>query len=412
MPDKSSTPRIVISTSVTSTMAAFGKGTMAFFRQHGFDVDYLSYDNGRLVAIDDEGFVFFSVNYIRALNPLADIKAFFQILKIFRERRPDVISLATLKPCFLGGLAGRITGVPVIIRHKWGSMLDCNYKGFKRFLLFKADKIANKLADRVAANSHELLESEINIGSIDPDKATTYGHGSAFGIDTDLFKLNDVNKEKAKDLRQYWGITDDNFVFGTVMRINTEKGICELINSFTKVNKKFPNTKLLIIGRYDIRNLPPDEIVRTIEEHPSIKFIGFQEDITVAYAAMDVFVLPTYREGFCNANLEASSMEKCVISTDVIGVNGSSVINNETGLIVPARDAEALKEAMERVVFNRELCERLGQNGRQRVERNFTNKYVWHCQLKDICSLLLEKDIQPPVLPDQIEGSSCPLCEK
>ena len=87
-------------------MGAFGKGTMAFFRQHGFDVDYLSYDNGRLVAIDDEGFVFFSVNYIRALNPLADIKAFFQILKIFRERCPDVmlVSLKKLDEHIIDGL--------------------------------------------------------------------------------------------------------------------------------------------------------------------------------------------------------------------------------------------------------------------------------------------------------------------
>jgi len=393
-------------------MGAFGKGTMAFFRQHGFDVDYLAYDNGGLEAIEGEGFSFFNVNYIRALNPLADVKAFFQILKIFRERHPDVISLATTKPCFLGGLAGRITGVPVIIRHKWGSLLDCNYKGFKRFLLFKADRIANKQADRVAVNSHELLESEINVGSIDPDKATTYGHGSAFGIDTDLFSLNNVNKGKARGLRRHWGISDNDFVFGTVMRVNIEKGICELVRAFVEVNKKFPNTKLIVAGKYNIRNLPPDDIVKAIEGHPSIKYIGFQEDITVAYAAMDIFVLPTYREGFCNSNLEASSMGKCVISTDIIGVNGSSVIDNETGLIVPARDTDALREVMERVVSDRELIERFGQNGRQRVERNFTNKYIWHCQLKDICGLLLEKAIQPPVLPDQIEDSSCPLCEK
>ena len=401
---------MVISTSQTTTMSAFGKGVMAFYKKHGFDVYFLAYDNGRLETIADEGFEFFNISYVRALDLISDIKAFFQVMRIFRKLRPDVIQLATTKPCFLCGIAGKLTGVPLIIRHKWGSLLECNYRGLKRFLLFNADRVANRLADRIVSVSHELLESEVDAGTIDAKKGIVYGNGSAFGLNIDFFKLTGEKKKKAIELRQQWGVGENEFVFGTAMRINIEKGICELVEAFVRLYEKKPYLRLKIAGQYDIRNSPPEEIIRTIEEHPGITFVGFQEDISVFYAAIDAYVMPSYREGFCNSNLEASGMEKAIVSTDIIGVNGSSVIDGVTGLIVPPRNAEALADAMDRIASDRELARNLGRQGRERIVRGFSNKLVWHNQLKDICLLLKKKRIDPPVEPDQIIKEACPLC--
>lgn len=409
--EKPSKVRMVIAVSQVTTMALLGKGQMAFFRQHGFDVDVLAAKDESVDSVIQEGAEFFDTNFIRDLSPFADIKTMWHLFKLFRRRKPDVIQLMTLKPSMLGALAGRITGVPLIIRHKWGSMLDCNYRGLKRFLLFRADRTSNILAHRVVSVSHQLLESEVKIGAIDPRKAIVYGSGSSNGLDLNRFKKTPEWIQGAKEVRDKLGIWQDATVLGTVMRVNIEKGICELVNAFCKLAERMPKLHLIIIGGYDIRNLPPEDVVRTIESHPRIHFTGFVGNIEDYYAAMDIFVMPSYREGFCNSNIEASGMELPVISTNVIGCSGSSVLDGVTGLVVPPRDSKALADAIEKLLTDKQLAKKLGYQGRERVEREFDQKLVWHNQLRDICLMLQQKGIEPPVEPEQIADRSCPLCK-
>jgi glycosyltransferase involved in cell wall biosynthesis len=315
----------------------------------------------------------------------------------------------TLKPCILGALAGRMAKVPLIVRHKWGNMRDCNYKGLKRFLLFSADKLSNKLAHRVVVICHKLKESEVKAGALDRRKAVVYGSGSSNGLDLERFRKTDERVKKAKQIREKLGIEQDAMVLGTSMRINIEKGICELIGAFCGLAKKIPQLHLLILGEYDIRNLPPEDIVHTIEQHPRIHFAGFVKNIEDYYAAMNIFVMPSYREGFCESNIEASGMELPVVTTDIIGCSESAK-DGISGLLVPPRDSQALADAIEKLLTDKELARKLGRQGRERVEREFDQKFVWHNQLRDICNLMKAKGVSPPVEPEQIAEKSCPLC--
>ena len=144
--------------------------------------------------------------------------------------------------------------------------------------------------------------------------------------------------------------------------------------------------------------------------HRGINVVGFVFNVEDYYAAMNVFVLPTYREGFCNVNIEASAMELPVVSTKVVGVDGSSVLDGVTGLLVPPRDSLALVEAIEKILDHPELAKEFAHNGRRRVEKEFPNELIWHYQLRDLCLLLKEKGIVPPVDPERIIGQTCPLC--
>jgi glycosyltransferase involved in cell wall biosynthesis len=230
-------------------------------------------------------------------------------------------------------------------------------------------------------------------------------------LDLERFKRTPELIEKGKKVKEKLGILPGAPVLGTVMRINIEKGICELVEAFCELAEMMPKLHLIIIGGYDIRNLPPEDVVRTIEGHPRIHFTGFVGNIEDYYAAMDVFVLPTYREGFCNSNLEASGMELPVISTNVIGCSGSSVLDGVTGLVVPPRNSKALADAIEKLLTDKELAKKLARQGRERVETQFDQKFVWHSQLRDICELLKQKQIKPPVEPELIGEKTCPLCD-
>jgi glycosyltransferase involved in cell wall biosynthesis len=402
-------PRMVIAVSQASTMATLGKGQAEFFIRHGFDIHMLAKADGTERSVIDEGAAFHNMDFKRSLSPFTDIKTIFKVAKLFRQTKPDVIQLMTTKPCFVGGVAGRLTGVPLIVRHKWGYLRECNYRGIKRFLLMSTDKICNKLAHRIVAISHKLLEAEIKDGNIDPAKAVVFGSGSSNGLDLQRFRKNTILMNEGKKIREELGIAHDASVLGTVMRINIEKGIVELVKAFEILSEKIPGLHLIVVGDYDIRNLPGKDVIDEIDSHPRIHHVGFQKDIENYYAAMDIFVMPSYREGFCKSNIEASGMELPVVATDIVGCS-ESVKDGISGILVPPRAVKPLADAVEKLLTDKELAAKLGKQGRTRVENEFDQKFVWHNQLRDICRLLKIRGITPPVEPDLISDGECPLC--
>ncbi|KKR03016.1 MAG: Glycosyl transferase group 1 [Candidatus Uhrbacteria bacterium GW2011_GWF2_39_13] len=408
MPTK---PKMIIAVSQVSTMATLAKDQAKFFVEHGFDVCILGKADGTEQSVIDEGAKFFNMDFRRSLSLFADFKTLVKLIKFFKREKPDAIQLMTLKPSFLGTMAGRLTGVPVIIRHKWGYLRECNYKGIKRFLLFSADKFSNMLAHRVVAICHKLLEAEVKVGAINPKKAIVFGSGSDNGVDLNRFKKTPELVEKGKQIREKLQIWPTAPVLGTVMRINIEKGITELILAFRQLSEKYPNLRLIIVGEFDIRNLPDRDIIDEIKNNHQIHHVGFQKNIEDYFAAMDIFVMPSYREGFCKSNIEASSMELPVVSTDIIGCS-ESVKDGVSGILVPSRTVQPLADAIEKLLVDKELAKKLGAQGRQRAENEFDQKFVWHNQLRDICQLLKDKGIQPPVEPETIIGSKCLRCSR
>jgi len=404
-------PKMVIAVSEASTMATLAKDQTAFFVKHGFEVHILAKADGTEQFIIDEGAAFHNIGFKRALSPFADIKAICQVTKLFKKIKPDIIQLMTTKPSFVGGIAGRLTGVPLIIRHKWGYLRECNYSGVKKFLLFTTDKACNKLAHRVVAICHKLLEAEVRAGAINPKKAIVFGSGSDNGVDLNRFKRTPELIERGKVIREKLQILPTAPVLGTVMRINIEKGITELILAFRLLSERYPNSRLIIVGEFDIRNLPNEDIISEIKNNTRIHHVGFQKNIEDYFAAMDIFVMPSYREGFCKSNIEASSMELPVVSTNIIGCS-ESVKDGVSGILVPPRTVQPLADAIEKLLVDKELVKKLGTQGRQRAENEFDQKFVWHNQLRDICQLLKDKDIKPPVEPEKIVGNLCPLCNR
>jgi len=142
------------------------------------------------------------------------------------------------------------------------------------------------------------------------------------------------------------------------------------------VHEEFPQAVLLIVGDYEDRDRPSDEAIAFISNHPGVRDVGWQNDVVPFMAAMNVFVLPTYREGFPTVLLEAAAMGIPAITTNATGAR-DAVVDGKTGLRVPLGDVVALRNALARLVRDSSLREAMGRAGREWVCEHFDQKEVW-----------------------------------
>lgn len=166
-----------------------------------------------------------------------------------------------------------------------------------------------------------------------------------------------------------------------VGRIVGDKGINELVEAFTQLHEKYENTKLVLVGPFEKELDPVSELTAMcIEENPAITAVGSKsgDDLLMEYVKADCHVMPSYREGFPNTVLEAGAMGKPQIVTDI---NGSReiVTNEENGLVVPPKDSKALYDAMERMLTDDAIREKMKHNARPMIDSRFEKGFVQAC---------------------------------
>ncbi|MDP2637117.1 MAG: glycosyltransferase, partial [bacterium] len=182
-------------------------------------------------------------------------------------------------------------------------------------------------------------------------------------------------------------------VVGIVARLVKEKGFLPLFEAFAEVKKQVPEAILLVVGPEEPEKedaLDPKEVSRYgIEE--SVIFLGERTDVEELYPVMDVFVLPSFREGLGLSILEASAMKVPVVASDIRGCR-EGVEDGVTGFLVPSNNPERLAEALVRVLKNPQEAKKMGEAGRRRVERDFDEKKVF-LRIKKEYESLLKKNL-------------------
>lgn len=174
----------------------------------------------------------------------------------------------------------------------------------------------------------------------------------------------------------------ETFTFCSINRLVTDKGIGEAIEAFAKIQRDYPNTQLVLVG-----NGPEEELFQQQAANiPGIHFAGYQTDPLAYVAASHVVLQPTYHEGFSVALVEASMMKKPIIATNV-GGNREIIHDHQTGLLVPAKDVDALYAAMRMLIEDAQLRATLGENAR----RLYEEKFVFDTIVKERFMPLYEK---------------------
>jgi glycosyltransferase involved in cell wall biosynthesis len=303
-------------------------------------------------------------------------------------RRPDLTEFSTPKAGLLGSVASLMAGVPGRVYMLRGLKLEA-CKGLKRRILLAAEKAAAWCSQIVLCNSESMRNEALALGIASASKLKVLGDGSSNGVDLTRFTPG------PSDVRERLGIAAGAAVVGFVGRLTEDKGVPELVEAFDAILRRVPEAHLLLVGWFDAAEDALDEGVRKrIENHPRIHCTGYAADTAPYYRAMDLMVLPTWREGFPNAVLEAAATGIPVVTTLCTG-SRDSVVPEVTGLLIPPGYPEAISEAVLKLLMNPERRLRMGVAARRWVLEHYTNERVLGLVTSYYKSLLKESPREP-----------------
>jgi len=392
--------RLVHITTVPDTFH-FLRGQIGFFKARGFDVVGIS-SPGPLqqLVIDREQISFHSVRMHRRVTPFRDLGAVWRLYRLLKRIRPHIVHSHTPKAGLLGMISAWLAHVPVRIYHMRGLPMT-TATGFKRRMLNATERIACKLAQRVLCVSNSIREIAIGEDLCPAGKIKMLASGSSNGVDSmERFNPDRIAKSEVQRLRSEFGIGGSDSVIGYVGRIVRDKGLVELAEAWRRLRDKFPKLHLVIVGYFEPQDPLPSDIKQFLSSDPKVHITGFVDDTAPYYKLMSMLVLPSYREGFPNAPLEASAMGLPVIATQVPGCV-DAVSDGKTGTLVPAKDSGQLAWAVERYLNDIELRRDHGKEGRERVLCEFRRESIWEGMYQTYTSMLQAKGIALPILGKQ-----------
>lgn len=308
----------------------------------------------------------YAVEMARAITPAADLDSVARLTDLLLDLDPDVVHGHTPKGGLLAMLAARAARVPARVYHMRG-LLTLTASGRRRQLFKSVERTSCSLAHHVICQSESLRSVAVAQRLVRPDKVSVLGRG---GNGVDALGRFDPENVSGLDVRKELRIADDDVVVGFVGRIVRDKGIVELLDAWRVVKARHPTARLLVVGPFEVRDAVPLDVERALRDDPRVHLVGFVRDTPRYYEAMDFLVLPSHREGFPNAPLEAAAMGLPCITTDAVGCV-DAVADNITGLIVPVGDSAALAVAIETYVADQTLRALHGASARARVLSDF-----------------------------------------
>lgn len=376
-------PKLIRITTVPGSLRTLLKDQLRYMNQYYEVLAIASPDEDIEKDIrENEGVRFTPVLMTRKISLLADLKSLWKLYNIIRKERPAIVHTHTPKAGLLGMIASFLARVPIRL-HTVAGMPLLEASGFKRKVLYIVEKITYICATKVYPNSFGLYEIIIKDKYAPEKKVKVLGNGSSNGIDTSHFDPQLYTKFNTNEFKKNIGIENSDFVFTFIGRLVKDKGVNELVEAFISLKKKYPNIKLLMLGNFEAHLSPlKPEIVKEIDSNNSIIYVGHQKDIRPYLKISDIFVFPSYREGFPNVVLQAGAMGIPTIVSDINGCN-EIIIDGLNGLIIPVKDEKILKKRMEVLMNDEALRKQLAAKSREMI--------ITRYQRHKICEDLLQE---------------------
>jgi glycosyltransferase involved in cell wall biosynthesis len=363
-------PRLMVISTAPETLASFFVRQLAFLAEQGFEVHAVSSPGHELDPLKRlPGITVHEVTMRRRPHPLRDLASLIALVILMLRVRPGIVHAHTPKAGLLGMLAAAMARVPVRLYTIHGLPLVTR-TGWLRKFLERAERLSCRLSTRTYCVSPSVEDVVRELRLACKRKVRTLGHGSCAGVDLERFRPREDDAERRGVRRQY-AIPEDAPLLCYVGRIARDKGIAVLGDAWQRVEARFSQAHLLICGGYDPTDPPPavawDRLKARARVHVSADWVT---DMPAIYAASDILVQPTFREGLPQVAIEAGAMGVPVVASRVVGMV-NAVDDGVTGLLVPANDPEALAEAASRLVADALLRRRMGAEGRRFVAARF-----------------------------------------
>ncbi len=356
----------------------------------GYEVVGMSTIGLDVEAIEAAGIQHVGVPMTRNFTPLADLVSLWRLVRIMRRERFTIVHTHNPKPGLIGQLAARLARVPIVVNTLHGFYFHDHMPPFwRRFYIF-TEKIAAWCSDVILSQNQEDMVTAIQEGICRPEQIKHLGNG----INIERFHRVTIQPETLAEKRQELHLVAERPVVGFVGRLVAEKGILELLEAAQLVLAQLPEVQFLIIGPIDEEK--PDHLTAAVAEAYGVAeaciFAGMRQDMPELYALMDVFVLPSHREGFPRSPMEASAMGVPCVVTDIRGCR-EVVAHGQNGLLVPLKAPELLAQAMLTLLTDKEKAEEMGKRGRQIAEERFDERLVFAKVKETYAQLLHDKGI-------------------
>lgn len=378
--------KLLIATTVPDTIATILKGQPKWLKEH-FDVALMT-SPGKLFSqiADTEEITPLLVPMNRRISLLTDIRSIFVAFHKIRRLRPDIVHSYTPKAGLVTMLAAFLARVPIRI-HSFTGLIFPTSRGFKRLLLMGADWLICRSATHIIAEGKGVA-SDLAGAKITTKPLNVLANGNVAGVDLNHYSASAPGvRMAAREIKARFGIAAQTPVLGYVGRLNLDKGINELVTAIHSVNstrstRAIPHCKLLCVGELDASAPIAPHTKALMEDDSDIILAGWHNDIRPFLAAMDVLILPSYREGFPNVLLQGGAMGLPLIATNINGSN-EIIVHRETGLLVPPHDAHALSGAI-LTFLNSTEAERakMGAAGQRRIQHLFSQTMVRNALLE------------------------------
>ena len=304
----------------------------------------------------------------RAANPARDLQAARELWAILRRERVDVLHTHNPKPGVYGRVVGRAARVPIVVNTVHGLYATDDDPVAKRAAVYVLEAVAARCSDA------ELVQNPEDLELMQRLRITRRARFLGNGVDLTRFDPSRFTPADRRAVRRELGATDDTVVIGTVGRLVAEKGYPELFDAVERLPRE--RTLLVVAGGDDPDKsdaLAPERLERARAN--GVQLLGQRDDVDALYAAMDVFVLASHREGFPRAAMEAAAMGLPIVATDIRGCR-QVVDPGATGLLVPVGDPGALAAALRTLVDDPGLRTALGRAGRERAQERFDEQRV------------------------------------
>lgn len=361
--------RICFVTTVPGTIRAFILPLAEYMHENTkWDISFICSDNENFEKSLPEYIHFYPVHMERGIS-LAGIKAMFQIKKILKKEKFDMVQYSTPNASLYTAMAAKSAKIPIRLYCQWG-IAYVGFNGLKREIFKTVEKFVCGLSTYVQPDSKSNLNFARSEGLYSEKKSSVIWNGSACGVSLDKFNIQRKNEYRSY-IREKYNIGRNTFVYIFIGRVTRDKGINELLSAFKKLND---DSVLFLIGKNEVDTSVNRELYDWSLENKNIIYTGNVDDVERYLSASDCYVLPSYREGFGMSVIEAEAMGVPVIVTDIPGPV-DAVIDNKTGLLVKKADENSLLDAMKKI---RKLnYQGMGKEGHKFASDNFEQKQLF-----------------------------------
>lgn len=350
-------------------------------RGAGWNVTAVCSDGPAIPGLRSRGYRIVTMPIARSLNPFAHSRSLLKLVRLFRRERFDVVHAHTPVAALLGRVAARIAGVPVVVYTAHGFYFHDEMPSPKRRAFVLLERIGGWFTDLLFTQSAEDAQAAVTERIAPRERVFAIGNG------VDPARFDPAAAGDRLSLRGQLGVPEGAYLIGMIGRQVREKGVVDFLEAAIVTARKNPRVWFVLVGE----RLASDHAGGVTAEIERAKTVlgerliltGLRQDIPELLAAMDLFCLPSHREGMPRTIIEAMMMGKPVVATNIRG-SREEVVHEETGLLVPVRDVQALGQAMTRCAADPVWAQRLGIAGRKRALMSYDERRVVAVQLEKI----------------------------